>query len=166
MSEVTAYIALGSNLGTRLSHLRAAASALDTHLQISITGYSHIYETAPVGGPAGQGAFLNAVIRLNTTLTARELLESLLSIERLQGRQRIEPWGPRTLDLDLLLYGEEVINEPGLTVPHPRIAERSFVLVPLCDLAPDLLIPGYTQSVKALAMKVGDAGIETMPLTF
>lgn len=166
VSEVTAYIALGSNLGSRLHYLRAAATALEAHPKIHITGYSHIYETAPVGGPAGQGAFLNAVIRLNTTLTARELLDTLLSIERVQGRQRIEQWGPRTLDLDLLLFGEEVIHDPDLTIPHPRSAERNFVLVPLCNLAPDLIIPGYTHSVKELATKAGNTGVEKTSFRF
>jgi 2-amino-4-hydroxy-6-hydroxymethyldihydropteridine diphosphokinase len=165
-ATVKAYLALGSNLGFRLGHLQAAAMALDTHQQITITGYSRIYETAPVGGPAGQGAFLNAVIQLQTTLPARELLAFMLSIEKSQGRQRIETWGPRTLDLDLLLYGTEVIHEPGLTVPHLRLTERNFVLVPLSDLAPNLIIPGQQQTIKELKMIAGDAGVELTQLTF
>lgn len=166
MPEVTAYIALGSNLGPRLNHLHAAASALEADPQISISGYSRIYETVPVGGPAGQGAFLNAVIQVDTTLTARSLLELMLFIERSQGRQRIEHWGPRSLDLDLLLYNAAVIHELGLTVPHPRLAERNFVLAPLCDLAPDLCLPGTVQTVKVLKIIAGDVGIELTLLTF
>lgn len=166
VSEVTAYIALGSNLGSRLHYLRAAAKALAEHPQINITGYSRIYETTPVGGPAEQGAFLNAVIRLTTTLSAQELLALMQSIEQAQGRQRTVHWGPRTLDLDLLLYGAEAIHESELTVPHPRLTERNFVLVPLCDLAPTLSIPGYCQTVKELTMRLGEAGVHLTQYIF
>jgi 2-amino-4-hydroxy-6-hydroxymethyldihydropteridine diphosphokinase len=165
-ATVKAYLALGSNLGFRLGHLQAAAMALDTHQQITITGYSRIYETAPVGGPAGQGAFLNAVLEIRTSLSARGLLEFMLSIEDSRGRQRKVHWGPRTLDLDLLLYGAEVISEPGLTVPHPHLAERNFVLIPLCDLVPNLIIPDHTQPVKELRIQSGDEGIEPTLFTF
>lgn len=166
MSSVTAFIAFGSNLGDRLNHLRAAAEALARHPAVSNPVHSRIYETAPVGGPQGQGAFLNAALQLETTLTARELLELLLTIERSRGRERREHWGPRTLDLDLLLYGSAVIREPGLTVPHPRLHERNFVLAPLCDLAPDLLIPGRGQTVSELLASAGSAGLQLTSFSF
>lgn len=166
MSEVTAYIALGSNLGHRLSHLHAAALALEAHPHIRLTGHSRIYETAPVGGPAGQGAFLNAVLEVKTTLTARELLIRMQSIEQLRGRQRSEHWGPRTLDLDLLVFGAEIVLDPELVVPHPRLAERNFVLAPFCDLAPDLIIPGTAQTVKEIKRSAGNEGLEITPYTF
>lgn len=162
----TAYIALGSNLGQRLSHLRHAAFALEANPQIDVIACSRIYETAPVGGPAGQGAFLNAVLQLTTTLTARALLDLMLAIELARGRKRAVHWGARTLDLDLLLWGDEHIYEPGLIVPHPRLAERNFVLVPLCDLAPDFIMPGYQQTVKELTMQAGEAGVKLTQFTF
>lgn len=166
MSEVTAYIALGSNLGHRLDHLHAAALALAAHPQIRLTGHSGIYETAPVGGPVGQGAFLNAVLEVKTSLTANELLRLMQSIEDQQGRQRIEHWGPRTLDLDLLIFGAEIVLAPDLTIPHPRLTERNFVLAPFCDLAPDLIIPGTSQTVKEMYRRVGDEGLAITPYTF
>lgn len=166
MSGVVAFIALGSNLGDRLNHLRAAARALARHPAISRLVCSRIYETAPVGGPPGQGAFLNAALQLDTTLSARALLELLLTLERSRGRERLERWGPRTLDLDLLLYGSEIICEPGLTVPHPRLHERNFVLAPLCDLAPDLIIPGHAQTVRELFASAGSAGLQLTSFSF
>lgn len=119
---------------------------------------SSVIETAPVGPP--QGAYLNAVAELETGLDARELLEGLLAAERALGRVR-DPearWGPRTLDLDLILYGDEVIDEPGLTTPHPRLLERSFVLRPLAQLAPRRVIPGRGVTVRAALMAMGDEG--------
>jgi 2-amino-4-hydroxy-6-hydroxymethyldihydropteridine diphosphokinase len=112
---------------------------------------SEIRETEPVG-PVEQPAFLNAAAKLRTTLGARELLDALLEIERALGRTRDGPrWGPRTIDLDLLLYGDERLDEPGLTVPHPRLAERLFVLEPLSDLEPTLEVPGAGNLVSLLA---------------
>lgn len=159
VSEITAYIALGSNLGDRLNHLQSAIANLSAHPQINPVAKSKIYETDPVGGPSGQGAFLNAVIEVTTTLNARELLKFMLATERLHGRARIEHWGPRTIDLDLLLFGTEQIDEPGLEVPHPRIAERNFVLAPFADLAPALIIPGHTQTIAELLAIAGQHGI-------
>ncbi|HWQ32506.1 MAG TPA: 2-amino-4-hydroxy-6-hydroxymethyldihydropteridine diphosphokinase [Blastocatellia bacterium] len=166
MSGVTAFIALGSNLGDRFNHLRAAAEALARHPAVSRIICSRIYETVPVGGPEGQDAFLNAALQLETTLSARELLELLLAIERSRGRERREHWGPRTLDLDLLLYGSAIIREPGLTVPHPRLHERNFVLAPLCDLAPDLIIPGRGQTVGESLASAGSAGLQLTSFSF
>ena len=160
------YIALGSNLGDRLSHLRAAAHTLDTHPSLKLIGKSRIYETAPVGGPLGQGPFLNAVLQLETSLPPRPLLELLFAIERAQGRERQLRWGPRTLDLDLLLYGAEIIQEPDLIVPHPRLAERAFVLEPLTELAPNLKLPGQKQLLRDLLHQVDRAGVWVADLSF
>jgi 2-amino-4-hydroxy-6-hydroxymethyldihydropteridine diphosphokinase len=167
---ITSYIALGSNLGDRLEHLQSGAQLLE-HLQIGaqlirITGKSRIFETEPVGGPDNQGAYLNAVVRLESQFTARHLLDVLLEVEHLRGRVRSERWGPRTLDLDLLIHGLEVIHKPGLIVPHPRLHERAFVLEPLADLAPDLEIPGLGLTVKSLQARVGSAGVWPTTLEF
>ena len=134
-----AYIGLGSNLGDREMALRQALAGLE---ELGAVRVSSVRETEPVG-ISDQPRFLNAVAELNTELAARDLLDRLLELERTIGRNRTKEtrWGPRTIDLDLLLYGDEVIAEPGLTVPHPRLAEREFVLEPLYELAPDLVLP-------------------------
>jgi 2-amino-4-hydroxy-6-hydroxymethyldihydropteridine diphosphokinase len=131
-----AYVGVGANLGDRGATISAALGALP-----GVVGVSELRETEPVG-VVGQPPFLNGAVALETELGPRELLETLLGIERELGRERRERWGPRTIDLDLLLYGDETIDEPGLTVPHPRLHERRFVLEPLLDLDSDLEIPG------------------------
>lgn len=132
-----AYVGLGSNLGDREELIRHAARL------IGARRLSTIIETEP-WGHLDQPKFLNAVAEVETPLPPRELLDQLLDVERSLGRERIGPrWGPRTIDLDLLLYGEEVVDEPGLSVPHPEIAARLFVLEPLAELAPTLEIPGF-----------------------
>jgi 2-amino-4-hydroxy-6-hydroxymethyldihydropteridine diphosphokinase len=137
-----AYVGLGANLGDRERTLRAAVDALVAEEGIEVVSVSTLRETEPVG-VGEQPRFLNGAVELETTLTARELLDRLLAVEQRFGRVRIPgEHGPRTLDLDLLLYGDEVIDEPGLTVPHPRLHERRFVLEPLAELAPGLLVPG------------------------
>jgi 2-amino-4-hydroxy-6-hydroxymethyldihydropteridine diphosphokinase len=138
---VTAYLALGSNLGDRAAHIRSALAALAAHPAIDLLAVSPLYETPP-WGPVPQGPYLNACAAIETTLTPRALLGLCLAIEREAGRERIVRWGPRTLDLDILLYGNATIDEPDLRIPHPRMMERAFVLVPLTDLAPDLVIAG------------------------
>ena len=137
-----AYIGLGSNLGDREENLRSALARL---AELGTARASSFRETDPVG-VTDQPRFLNAAAELSTDLPARDLLRALLAIERDQGRDRSREirWGPRPLDLDLLLYGDEVIDEPGLTVPHPRLAERRFVLEPLHELAPALVLPDGT----------------------
>ena len=150
MSE-SACVALGSNLGERESHVAAALVALTRHAEVSGLVGSSLWETAPVGGPAGQGAYLNAAARFETTLSPRVLLDLLLELERVHGRERSVPDAPRTLDLDLLLYGDRVIREEGLTVPHPRLHLRPFVLAPLREVAADLLHPELGVSVEGLA---------------
>ena len=143
-----AYIGLGSNLGDREGSLRAALARL---AELGEVRASSFRETDPVG-VTDQPRFLNAAAELSTDLTARDLLDALLAIERDLGRDRSreERWGPRTLDLDLLLYGTDVIDEPGLTVPHPRLAERLFVLEPLDELAPALTLPDGRRIVDLL----------------
>jgi 2-amino-4-hydroxy-6-hydroxymethyldihydropteridine diphosphokinase len=134
LSEGGIYIGLGSNLGDRAANLQAALAALEEHGDIRVLRCSSMHETAPVGGPPGQGPYLNAAAELATDLSAPELLARLLSIEQRLGRVRTVRGGPRTLDLDLLLYRDQVIDEPGLSVPHPRMWERDFVLRPLAEL--------------------------------
>jgi 2-amino-4-hydroxy-6-hydroxymethyldihydropteridine diphosphokinase len=136
------YVGLGANLGDRERTLREAVAALAAEDGVEVVAVSNLRETEPVG-VGEQPYFLNGAVALETTLTARELLDLLLAIEQRFGRVRLSgEHGPRTLDLDLLLYGEEEIDEPGLTVPHPRLHERLFVLEPLADLAPGLVVPG------------------------
>jgi len=155
--EAIAYIALGSNLGDRDRHLRAALAALRAQSGVREVVTSRVYETDPIG-PGPQRPYLNAVARVATDLSPRVLLDRLLAIERSEGRERgAVRNAARTLDLDLLLYGEREIDEPGLVVPHPRMVQRAFVLEPLCDLAPDLVIPGEREPVSALAAAVRDA---------
>ena len=136
------YVALGANLGDRERTLRAAVDALASEEGIEVVAVSALRETEPVG-VGEQPLFLNGVAELETTLTARELIACLLTVEERFGRVRIPgEHGPRTLDLDLLLHGDEVVDEPGVTVPHQRLHERRFVLEPLAELAPGLVVPG------------------------
>ena len=134
-------VGLGSNVGDRRSHLRAAVACLADHG--SVLAVSALFATAPVGGP-DQGPFLNAVAVVDTDLEPRPFLDALLSIERRLGRVRSERWGPRTIDLDLLIYDDRQIEEPGLTVPHPRLVERRFVLYPLLTVWPRPELPDGT----------------------
>jgi 2-amino-4-hydroxy-6-hydroxymethyldihydropteridine diphosphokinase len=136
-----AFVGIGSNLGDREAHLRSAIELLGAEQGIAVVAVSQVRETEPVG-PVEQGPFLNGAVLISTELTPRELLDRLLDVEQRLGRVRNERFGPRTIDLDLLVYGDETIDEPGLTVPHPRLHERRFALEPLADLAPDLVLPG------------------------
>jgi 2-amino-4-hydroxy-6-hydroxymethyldihydropteridine diphosphokinase len=149
LPQVTAYVALGSNLGDRRAALGGAITALAQLPGTILMAASPVIETAPVG-PVEQGPFLNAVVAVQTTLTPRELLAALHNLERRAGRHRRERWGPRTLDLDLLLYGCLTLDEPGLTIPHPRLHERRFVLQPLAAIASHVVIPGLGQTVSRL----------------
>jgi 2-amino-4-hydroxy-6-hydroxymethyldihydropteridine diphosphokinase len=137
----TAFVGIGSNLGDRETHLRAAIDLLAAEEGIELVAVSQLRETEPVG-PVKQGPFLNGAVQLTTDLPPRQLLERLLAVEQRLGRVRAERFGPRTIDLDLLVYGEEVVEEPGLTLPHPRLHERRFALEPLAELAPGLVVPG------------------------
>jgi 2-amino-4-hydroxy-6-hydroxymethyldihydropteridine diphosphokinase len=138
-----AYVALGSNLGDREATIRAALAALDEEPGIRVAAVSRLIDTDPVG-VEDQPRYLNGVASVETELPPRSVLALLLDLERRFGRIRdaSRPHGPRTLDLDLLLYGDEEIDEPGLTVPHPRLHEREFVLGPLAEIAPGLEVPG------------------------
>ncbi len=156
-ARATVYIALGGNLGDRAAYLRAALDWL--RATVLVTAVSPVYETDPVGY-ADQGAFLNAVVAGTTTSPPRALLRTLQAIERTSGRVRSFPNAPRTLDLDLLSYGTLVLDTPDLTVPHPRLHERAFVLAPLADIAPELVLPGLGGTVAALLADLGPlAGI-------
>ena len=137
-----AYVGLGANLGDRERTLREAVDALGAEEGIEVAAVSTLRETDPVGAGV-QPRFLNGVAALETSLGARELLDRLLAVEQRFGRVRVPgEHGPRTLDLDLLLYGDETFDEPGLAVPHPRMHERRFVLEPLAELAPGLVVSG------------------------
>jgi 2-amino-4-hydroxy-6-hydroxymethyldihydropteridine diphosphokinase len=153
-------IALGSNLGDRLENLRAGIDALASTNGVVIEAVSKLYETAPVGGPDEQGPYLNAALVATTSLEAAELLANMHRIEAIRERTRTIHWGPRTLDLDLLIYGDLVSDSPALQVPHPRQHERRFVLVPVCDVAGELVHPvlGRTMSdlLAALPIEPGD----------
>jgi 2-amino-4-hydroxy-6-hydroxymethyldihydropteridine diphosphokinase len=133
-----AYLGLGSNLGDRAAHLQLAVDELGATERIDVVAVSRVYETAPVGGPE-QDDYLNAVVAIETDLAARELLAVAQRIEAVADRVRTVRWGPRTLDVDVLLVGDEQVDEPDLAVPHPRLSERGFVLAPLRDVAPDLV---------------------------
>ena len=151
-----AYIALGSNLDGPQRHVRSALSQLDTLPGTRMRRQSPLYRSPPVG-PPGQPDYINAVVELETTLAPHALLDQLQSMEAAHGRLRTgERWGPRTLDLDLLLYDELQINDARLTVPHPQMVKRDFVLRPLLDIAPCIHIPGLGEARAILAaMKPG-----------
>lgn len=162
MSEVeaqTAYVALGSNLGDRDALLRRATQALAAESGVEVLFASRVFETTAVG-PAPQQDYLNAVLRLRSELSPRELLGRMLAIERACGRTRVAEtrWGPRCIDLDLLLFANRCIDEPGLTVPHPRLHERSFVLQPLCDLAAAEVHPRLGIAYELLSKRVREPG--------
>ena len=142
---------MGSNLGDRRAVLAAAVAALD-----DVVAVSPVYETDPVGGPT-QGPYLNIVVELETGRTARELLRAALALEADAGRERRVRWGPRTLDVDVLWVDGETADEPDLRVPHPRMHERGFVMVPLADLAPDLA-PGWTVDGADGVRQAGELG--------
>lgn len=131
-----AYLGIGSNLGDRLAHLQAAVDVLAGAPEITVVAVSPVYETEPVGGPP-QDDYLNAVVAVDTTLSPHGLLDAAHGAEAAEHRVRAERWGPRTLDVDVLLVGDEQVHDPDLEVPHPRLTERAFVLVPLADLAPE-----------------------------
>lgn len=150
---VEVYVGVGSNLGDRDGTILAAADALRRVDAIGDVEVSPLYETAPVGDPL-QPPYRNGVVRLRTTLGPRALLDRLLAIEASLGRRRVRRWGPRTIDLDLLLHGDRILDEPDLVVPHPRMAARAFVLRPLCDLDPMRIHPVLGRTVRALLGEV------------
>jgi 2-amino-4-hydroxy-6-hydroxymethyldihydropteridine diphosphokinase len=139
--NTVAYIGIGSNVGDRQGFCRSAVAELRATGDIEILEISSLYETSPVGGPP-QRSFVNLVIRIATSLSARWLLETCKRIEEVLGREPADKrWGPRVIDLDILLYGDEKMGEPDLEVPHPRMAERAFVLIPLLEINPQITDP-------------------------
>ena len=151
---VRAYVGLGANLGARDDTIRQAVDLLGAHPGVDLVAVSTLRETEP-WGPVEQPPFLNGAAAVETRLGPRALLDVLLEVERRLGRVREERWGPRTIDLDLLLYGDAVVDEPGLTVPHPRLRERAFALEPLLELDPDLFVPGQGPAAALLASLEG-----------
>jgi 2-amino-4-hydroxy-6-hydroxymethyldihydropteridine diphosphokinase len=151
MQSVRAYIGIGSNLDDPVAQVQRAFQALSDLPACTGVARSPLYRTAPVGGPPGQPDYINAVAALDTILTPDELLKALQVLETAQGRVRTVRWGARTLDLDLLLYSQMTRNDPWLTLPHPRLHQRAFVLRPLHDIDPLLTIPGRGTLVELLA---------------
>ena len=155
---IRAYLGLGSNLQSPQQQLQRCLDALAQLPGSHVDAVSPLYGSKAVG-PGTQPDYVNAVVQLNTELTPQALLTALQQIEQLHGRERgPERWLPRTLDLDILLYGNQVVNEPHLLIPHPRMTERNFVLLPLFDLAPDLVLPDG-QAVRDLLQRCGRDGI-------
>lgn len=144
------YVGLGSNLADPVNQVERALAALARLPETRCEAVSPLYRTPPMG-PPGQPDYINAVAALSTTLAPHRLLDELQAIEHAHARRRAERWGPRTLDLDILLIGEKVLHDERLTVPHPGLAERAFVLLPLCDIAPDLEVPGQGRASSLLA---------------
>lgn len=145
-----AFLSLGSNLGDRWAYLREAVASLD-----AVVAVSPVYETEPIGGPGDQAAFLNIVVELDTDLTARELLGVCHRLESAAHRVRTERWGPRTLDVDILWLESGPVDEPDLVVPHPRMWSRRFVVVPLLDLAPELVPDTWPDHAEGHVMQAG-----------
>jgi len=154
------YVALGSNIGDREKTLRAAIDLMNGVEGISVLRVSSFHETEPVGGPP-QPNYLNAVAEVETDLPPAGLLAELQRIEHHLGRTREVRWGPRTIDLDILLMGDTIVNEPDLTIPHPRMHERRFVLEPLCELAPDAVHPVLKKTVRELLAGTGEFTTKT-----
>jgi 2-amino-4-hydroxy-6-hydroxymethyldihydropteridine diphosphokinase len=160
MAAVPCAIALGSNLGDSRRTLQLALAALHSPPDQLLVAQSSLYQTVAIGPP--QPDILNACALVHTTLSPKGFLQRLLSIEQDFGRVRRERWGPRTLDLDLLFYDQAIITEPGLHIPHPRLRERAFVLVPLAEIAPHWLDPVTGQSIQDLCKAVDPAGVTAL----
>lgn len=156
-----AALGLGSNLGDRLENLQNAIDTLLSTDEIMGVAVSPVYETEPVGGPADQPKYLNAVLLVDTTLTARSLLERAQAVEEVYGRNRDEHWGPRTLDVDVLVVGNRIEDDGTVVVPHPRLHERAFVLAPWADVEPDAQVPGLGR-VADLLDAVGRNGVQRL----
>ena len=162
-----AFLGFGGNIGDPVQYFRQARHQLASHSQIRVQAGSPLYRTPPVGGPSGQPDYINAVLALETSLTAQSLLEFCQQLELDCGRTRSVHWGPRTLDIDLLLYSDKVCDSDFLTLPHPRLHQRHFVLLPLCDLAPDLIHPVFQHSIARILATLGpEYGISQLQETW
>lgn len=157
VEQVTAFVALGTNLGDRATNIRAAIAQLHATPGVRVTRQSSLLENPAVGGPDDSPPFLNAMVAVETTLEPRALLNRLLEIERALGRDRREKWEPRVIDLDLILYGNQVIDSPTLRVPHPLMHERRFVLEPLAEIAPDAVQPVLRIDVQTMLERLVDS---------
>ena len=159
--KARAFVGAGANLGEPIRQIRQAQDALQKSPGVTLLSASSLYRTQPVG-PVEQPPFVNAVFSLEPEIGPHDLLSLLLDIEQKMGRVRGERWGPRVIDLDLLFYGEEIIKEQGLEVPHPRLHERRFVLAPLAEIAPDVVHPVIKKSVSELlaGLPPGDFWVE------
>ena len=149
LRDTVAFLGLGSNLGDRLEHLQSAVDRLGADPRTQVEAVSSVYETAPVGGPA-QGPYLNIAVRLRTRRSPRRLLHLCAAVEEAGARVRAERWGPRTIDVDVLLYDERIVATRSLQVPHPRLRERAFALVPLLEVAPGWTLPDGTSLAAAV----------------
>ena len=160
---VMAYLGLGANLGDREATIRQALKKLGALPTIEIMAVSSLYQTAPVG-MTNQPDFLNAAAAICTSLTPQELMAQILQLEHELGRERTVRWGPRTIDIDILAFGSMTINQPELTIPHPRLGERAFALLPLAEIAPGLQLPGESETVQKKAAALAVAGNILPPL--
>lgn len=162
-----AYLGVGSNLGNRLAFMRGGRDALCAHPEIVLEASSGVYETEPHGGPPDSPTFLNAVLAVRTSLSPAELLDACRAVEDEFGRVRPGDWMPRTLDIDVLLYDDRIVDEADLQIPHPRLHERLFVLVPLAEIAPDCLHPQRHETISDLIAKcVGGKAVELLRATW
>jgi len=159
----TAYIGIGSNLGDTRRNCRRAIERIGRIPGCSITGLSGLYLTEPVG-VEGQDWYVNGVVAISTSLSAQDLIKGLYTIEADMGRVRKERWGPRIIDLDILLFGQDVIREPNLTIPHPFMHERRFVIAPMVDLAPDLAHPTLGKKMTELLKMIPEDGQVVNPI--
>lgn len=157
MVEVT--LGLGGNLGDPVAAFAGALEALDQHPQVTVRARSSVYRTAP-WGKTDQPDFSNMAALVETVMPARELLSFCLLIETAAGRRRLQPWGPRTLDIDLLTYGSESISEAGLVLPHPHLLERAFVLVPLAEIVPEMIVAGRSIAAWRDSIPAGDVHLD------
>jgi 2-amino-4-hydroxy-6-hydroxymethyldihydropteridine diphosphokinase len=155
-AEVEAYIALGSNIEPRGKYIQRALNLMTEHPHIEVLAVSSVYETEPEGGPEGQPLYLNAAAKIKTILSPIDLLNALQGIEKELGRKREVFWDARTIDLDILLYGQDIISTDRLIIPHPLMHERRFVLQPLAQIAPDVMHPILQMSARTILESMGD----------